>query len=310
MADRATDKADDHTAPDLGSGLTDRLARLEALVADRAPEKFPARKRPPTAHIGDKIIQLPLWADARRGVPNDLVRGALFTVGNSNARRAYRKNAIIATLGNIEITYHGEELRQDDEDVFLQLVHMARLSPLGETVEFTAHSLLKALRWPTNSRSYTRLRETINRLNATGLEVRSERRGYSGSLLRDFEWKDDETGESARTWKVRLEPKIVALFGSVAYTQIDWEQRLGLGNLAKWLHSFYYTHRAPLPMKVDTIHRLCGSATKDLSKFRQLLRHALGELVDKGFLEDWAIRPKTDLVYVTRASIRSALPDS
>lgn len=310
MANRAKDQASDDTATELQLGLKDRLARLEAMVCERTPEKFSARKRPPSAQIGDKVIQLPLWADARRGVPNDLVRGALFTVGNSNVRREYRKNAIVATLGNIEITYHGEELRQDDEDVFLQLVHMARLSPLGETVEFTAHSLLKALRWPTNSRSYTRLRETINRLNATGLEVRNERRGYSGSLLRDFAWKDDETGESARTWKVRLEPAIVALFGSVAYTQIDWEQRLGLGNVAKWLHSFYYTHRTPLPMKVDTIHRLCGSATKDLSKFRQLLRHALEELVEKGFLEEWAIRPKTDLVYVTRASTRGTLPNS
>jgi hypothetical protein len=250
----------------------------------------------------DRLSQLPLWPDQRRGVPNDLVRGALFTVGNVRIKRGYLRNAVIATLSGIEIRYTGEELRQDDQDVFLQIVHLARLIPLGAPVKFTAHAMLKALKWHPNVRSYARLRDTVARLKATGLEVRGDQRGYSGSLIRDFAWKDDSTGESSREWAVRLEPEIAALFGHVAYSQIEWEQRLALGQMAKWLHSFYHTHRRPLPIKVDTLRRLCGSATKDLSKFRQLLRDALQELRSIAFLSDFAIDSKRDLVRVVRST--------
>jgi hypothetical protein len=289
------------------SSITAALARLEASLKAHKPQEVPRINQPERLPNG-KLYQLPVWPEVRRGIPNALVRGALFTVGNCRQQRAYRKNMVIAALGNTEINYTGEELRQDDEDVFLQIVHLARLSPLGTEVEFTAHSLLKALSWPTNSRSYDRLRDTIARLSVTGLEVRSDNQGYSGSLIRDFQWKEAD-GRSSRTWKVRLEPRIVALFGHMIYTQIDWSQRLRLGNLAKWLHSFYYTHANPFPMKVETIHHLCGSSTQSLPKFRQLLKRALDELVKVGFFECWELDNRTQLVQVVKAPHRTELPN-
>ncbi len=291
------------------SDLAKRLDRLAAQARQRAESsssETPTAASPETRRTEEKIVQLPIWREDRRGMPNDLVRSALFTIGNSRQKRSFRKDTVIAALGEVEITYTGEELRQDDEDVFLQLVHLARLAPLGETVEFTAHAMLKALRWSTDSRAYQRLRDSINRLAATGLSVSNGENGYNGSLVRDFEWKQT-SGASSRTWKVRLEPRIVALFGRVTYTQIDWEQRLKLGNLAKWLHSFYYTHATPYALKVRTIHALSGSTTRDLSKFRQTLRAALEELAKVGFLEDWRIEPRTDLVHVTRVTSKPAL---
>lgn len=272
-----------------------RSRSIEPGVSASRP-RVPAKQLAPRT---GKVVQLPIWREDRRGVPNDLVRSALFTIGNSRQKRVFRKSELIAALGDLQITYTGEELRQDDEDVFLQLVHLARLSPLGNRLEFTAHSMLKALRWATDSRAYKRLRDSIDRLCVTGLSVASERTGYTGSLVRDFTWQQSN-GESSRRWKVRLEPKIIALFGQVSYTQIEWEQRLQLGNLAKWLHSFYYTHTKPYPMKVKTIHLLCGSTTKNLSKFRQMLRFALQELSDVEFLSVWRIEPTNDLVHVER----------
>lgn len=289
------------------SSITAALARLEASLKAHNPQQFPPTK-PSESYPKGKLYQLPMWPDARRGIPNALVRGALFTVGNCRHQRLYRKNTVIAVLGDAEINYTGEELRQDDEDVFLQLVHFARLSPLGTEMEFTGHSLLKTLGWPTNSRSYDRLRNTITRLSATGLEVRGESHGYSGSLIRDFLWKEPD-GRCSRVWKVRLEPRIVALFGHMIYTQLDWNQRLRLGNLAKWLHSFYYTHANPFPLKVETIHRLCGSSTQSLPKFRQLLKRALDELIEVGFFECWELDNRTQLIHVIRAPRRINLPN-
>ena len=283
-----------------GASLAKILSHLEKRIAERAPQTFQKRPQPNT-DLGN-LAQLPLWPDQRRGVPNDLVRGALFTVGNVRLKRNFLRNTVVATLSGLEIRYTGEELRQDDQDVFLQIVHLARLVPLGTPVRFTAHAMLKALKWHPNVRSYTRLRDTVARLKATGLEVRGDKRGYAGSLIRDFFWKDDSTGENSREWAVRLEPEIAALFGHVAYSQIEWGQRLALGHLAKWLHSFYHTHRKPLPIKVDTIRKLCGSATKDLSKFRQLLRDALQELRTVEFLSDFTIDSERDLVRVVRAT--------
>jgi hypothetical protein len=283
-----------------GPRLEVTIARLQQRIAERTRSAGARTRQPDT--VPANVIQLPFWPEQRRGVPNDLVRGALFTVGNVRIKRAYLRNTVVATLSGIEIRYTGEELRQDDQDVFLQIVHLARLVPLGAPVTFTAHAILKALKWHPNVRSYTRLRDTITRLKATGLEVRGDQRGYSGSLIRDFYWKDDATGESSRVWSVRLEPQIAALFSHVAYSQIEWEQRLALGQLAKWLHSFYHTHRRPLAIKVDTIRKLCGSATKDLSKFRQLLRDALQELRSIAFLSDFNIDSKRDLVHVVRAT--------
>jgi len=119
------------------SDLAERLDRLAAQARQRAESsssETPTVASPKTRRTEEKIVQLPIWRDDRRGMPNDLVRSALFTIGNSRQKRSFRRDTVIAALGELEITYTGEELRQDDEDVFLQLVHLARLAPLGETV--------------------------------------------------------------------------------------------------------------------------------------------------------------------------------
>jgi hypothetical protein len=72
-----------------------------------------------------------------------------------------------------------------------------------------------------------------------------------------------------------------------------------LGSLAKWLHSYYVTHRNPYPIKVASIRELCGSSTKALYKFRQALGQALNELKKVQFLKEWKI-DKKDLVHVKR----------
>src|SRR5207249_8609745 len=86
-----------------------------------------------------KVIQLPTWGDGSRGAPNEILRSALFNARNKKRQREYLEKATIAVIGEGEITYTGRELRQDDETVWLQLIHLARELPLGELVEFTAY---------------------------------------------------------------------------------------------------------------------------------------------------------------------------
>jgi hypothetical protein len=252
------------------------------------------------------IIQLPLWENQVRGLPNPLARSALFSVARQNEPRQHLKERPITSVKGVEIFYTGEELRQDDEDVFLNLVHLARSQPLGHEVSFTAYSMLKSMGWPTSSPSYERLRLCILRLTANAVEIRfdagSGKRGYGGTLVQEFTFKD----ETDRQWKVRLNPKLITLFGADAYTQLDWRQRLKLRSpLAKWLHGFYFTHREPFGYKVETLKGLCGSSAQQLYHFRNGLKKALTLLVEQGFLKSWKIDPATDVVTVVRAS-RSA----
>ena len=246
-----------------------------------------------------QILQLPLWPETRRGAPNDLLRSALFCVRNQRLSRRYFKDEPIVVLGDCEISYRGEELRQDDLDVWLQLMHLQRGQVLGQWIEFTAHSLLKAMGWRTSKRDYEHLRRCLSRMQATAVAIHSKRlsAGLSVSLIEEFAWRDHH-GSSLGQWRVLINPKMHKLFGDVLYTQLEWSQRKQLGTLARGLHGLYASHAKPYPMKVETILSVTGSTTKDLAKFRQLLRRALNELVEVGFLESWTI--DKDLVHVSR----------
>lgn len=258
--------------------------------------------------------QLPLWDRSQRGMPNAFARSALYNVNKANAPREMFKNRPVATLAGVEIFYTGEELRQDDADVFLEICHLARETALGERVEFSGYSMLKVLGWGTSKKSYTRLRATIERLKAGTTKVRFDgnRRGFAGSLVRKFTWSDEDeagdgtVGSNSRTrWVIYMEREIIALFSEDDYTRLAREQRQRLKfELSKWLHSYYHTHAQPFAHKVAFIHEKCGSNTKALFHFRPMLKRALEELVSVGFLISWEIT-KDDLVKVVRNNGRA-----
>jgi hypothetical protein len=269
-------------------------------------------KRSSTVMVADN--QLPIWPNELRALPNSLARSALFSVANvRKGERENRKRHVVAALKGIEILYTGEELRQDDEDVFLQIVHMARLQPLGTPVMFTASAMISTLGWSRNTKSYTRLVDTIDRLKANALSVSSDnglgkKELYSGSLIRSFGWKETTSGASLREWFIELDEKILGLFNPDGYTHLGWSLRLRLPPLAKWLHSFYHSHREPYGIKVETLRNLTGSEIKQLYIFRFKLKEALGLLCSEGFLTSARIDERTDQVIVERAALHGGAP--
>lgn len=256
--------------------------------------------------------QLPMWPEEMRGLPNAFARSALFTV--ANARKGARDNfkrKLIASVNGVTITYTGEELRQDDEDVFLQILHISRFHELGTYVQFTAYAMLRELGWTTNSASYKRLIDCLDRLKASSVTVTLDlpsgtQRGYAGSLIRAFRWKQEGADDPMRQWQILLEKEIVSLFGPTDYSRLEWRTRLQLPPIAKWLHSFYYTHREPLPYSVTRLKELTGSEIKELYQFRYKLKKALELLVEKQFFLTAHIDARTDLVLVERNLRRPA----
>ena len=289
-------------------------------VAQRASKSVKAK---PEKALKLKVIQqLMLWSDKVRGLPNSLARCALFTVGNRNEPRRMYAREVIASLQGIVIQYTGEELRQDDEDVFLQIVHLGRMVDVGEPFVVTGHMVLTALGWGRSSDKYKRLLESIGRLSEGTIWVtytnedeveasvaagaaapKRKRNGYNGRLIAKLKWREEgeesEQGKHVK-WQFRLDPDIINLFGKDEFTLVDWEQRLSLTSLEKWLHSFYFTHREPYAYKTSTLYTLCGNSCATLAKFRYMLKGALRNLEESGFFESASIDPRTDLVQVKR----------
>ena len=102
--------------------------------------------------------QLPIWTNDMQVISNALVRSGLFNVANTpRGLRPYFKRVEIASLTDTTVTYTGEELRQDDRDLFLQILHMGRMHPPGTHVQFTTYGMLVELGWTHNTSSYKRL---------------------------------------------------------------------------------------------------------------------------------------------------------
>ncbi len=233
------------------------------------------------------------WADELREAPNEALRCALFTARNRNVQRDQLKQVEVSSYGNSRVVYTGEELRQDDLDVWLQVLHLARLQELGTPIRFSPAQMKKDLKWPYGVKHTVRLMTILTRLKATGVQFHSERlgRGVVLSLVRKFEYSDDFDVAGKRVdeeWIVELEPEIATLFGGGFYsTRIEWEQRMALpGNLAKWLHGFYASHSEPYALNVETLIKHAGSRVSTPGKARQMIKEALNELVTVGFFKE------------------------
>lgn len=242
---------------------------------------------------------LPDWKEEQRVMPNEILRSALFNCRNRNQPRLYMKDVEIALIGDGQVIYRGEELRQDDELVWLHLMHLVKRLPLGECVDFTPYAFVKAVGWPLKGQSYERLRTSLSRMQATAIRIQSRRLGsfISLSLITKFRSRN-ERNENLSRWQVWIGEEMRLLFDEEFLTRLNWEVRKSLPDgIASKLFGYWASHRQPFPVKVETLQRLCGSEMSS-KHFKIELKKALDILSRVGFLESWEF--KDDLVAVKR----------
>lgn len=205
--------------------------------------------------------RMPGWPDTARGVPNSVLRSALFGAFGRGKRKFLRREPI-ASIEGISIFYTGQRLDQSDLDVWEGILHLSRNLNLGEPIEFTARGLLRLIgRGGPSGESLGKsdrewLKSVFARLKATNVEFQQGPYAYGGSLIDEY-FRNDRNGSYVLT----LNPRMKVLFSRDGWTSIDWEIRSALRGhpVAQWLHGFYSTHAFPFPYKVGTLHRLCGS---------------------------------------------------
>lgn len=318
----ANDLPNDETAP-IGEGaaspaLSTTESKIKAIAAKANRNARVARHKVLADLHADG--QLSLWREEERGIPNELVRCALFPAKNRKEKREmYKASAplTVPIIGGGQVLYYGEELRQDDETVWMQLVHLSKEARC-EWVSFTPHSFIQNIGWPVKKDSYARLLASIRRLSGGGLEVYSQRfdRGMKTQLIRTYEYSQGE----ATPWRVKVfdrEDGLLFLFDKL-YSRLDWATRLSLPDgIATWLHGFFASHKESYDHKIETLAKGAGLKLHDaedgalnapdrLAKTKERMREAkkaivrgLQALKDSGFLVDFEVTRK-NLVKVRR----------
>ena len=268
--------------------LEQRLANLQAKAEERGYNK-PAKPA--------KVVQLPLWPEPVRSVPNSFLRGALFAAIQGRDRQ-YLERELLITQNGIQIYFTGKQLNQSDLDVWEQALHLARMHPLGTCCEFTAHGFLKALGRSTGRTQYEDLKNNFARLGGCFVEITHNHLTYGGSLLELY--RDEKT----QRYRLEINSKIKALYDA-GFTQIDWQQRQQLARkpLALWLHGFYASHADPYPMRIEKLMQLSGSRTKQVKHYKVSLKKSMALLQSIGAIREFEI--KDGLVFVNNLPSRS-----
>ena len=243
-----------------------------------------------------KVYQFPLWGDPQRGVPNDLVRCALF-VATKGIDGQYREDVPVFSQAGLNVTYSGPSLTQDHLDVFEAIMHLAREMPEGNAVRFTAHGLLKLIGRSTGKSDHERLLRSLKHLAASVITIkRKEGPVYWGSLLPEGAIYPEQG-----RYTVIINRQLIKLFER-GFTVIEWQQRKALARspLAKHLQLWLASHEKPYPVSVQYLRDITGSQTKELRYFRRRLKDALNKLKEVGVLVDWHI-DEDDKVHFVKA---------
>ena len=266
---------------------------MQARAKQRA-EREPLPGKP----LPKNVVQLPLWPEPVRAVPNGFLRSALFGA-IAKGKRRYIDGEQLAALDGIEIRYTGQRLDQGDLDVWESVLHAVRLQELGSQCRLTSYALLKLMGKTDTGKNRVTLNKRITRLVASALTVKQGRYSYIGSLIAGAA-KDEDTQE----WVIELDPRLRPLFAADQFTQIEWAVRHELDGqqLAQWLHGFYATHAKPFPMKVETLLNLSGGENADPYSGKQKLRKALDAVAEASAThgEGFSYDIRGDLVHVEK----------
>jgi hypothetical protein len=229
--------------------------------------------------------------DALRAMPNDFVRSALFTTSDKRAeRKAIMRKSIYHLHGDagLEVIYTGHELRvEDDQKVYMQILHYARDVPFGTPFKFTILDLMQNIGWSSQcEENYSRARDSILRLMATALIIKNQKSYGSSamfSLIDRGQIINDKEGKE-HTYTLSIDPICVLLFAGGTFTSQRWSQYLALRPVEVKLLDYARSNRKSFDLSLKDFEALCGSNYARKSDWTRRVRAACAVLVEAGHL--------------------------
>lgn len=259
--------------------LVDKLAEIERCVRGRKPAE-PAKPGKPSKPKA-KVVTLPIWPDAQRAIPNHLARSSLFAPV-ARGRRKLHVDAELASRSDARILFSGQQLDEADCDVFMQAMHEARRVPLGEPVTINRAQFLRAIGRATGKQNYEWLHASFKRLAFAMLSIETKRYTIGTPRSEVMHLVDGFSHDpEADTYVLRIDPRMLVLYGNREFARIDRDKRLRIehqADMAKWLQRLVATSG-------DAVQRYALDELKErmqyaspMRKFKEALMAALCEL--------------------------------
>lgn len=221
----------------------------------------------------DLPLKFPDYPDNVKGIPNSILRSALFGA-IKRGKRAYKENVEIVSTENYKIIFSGPQLDQADLDVWQHAVELTKTSPSQEKIFFTSKNFLKAIGRNTGKTDRDWLHKSLTRLQTSLVEIIDGSFFYKGNLITES-YGCKETQKNI----IIINKKILNLYAN-GWTGIEWKQRKSLRGsfLAQWVHCFYSSHKDPYPYSVEMIHALSGSGDENIFGFKRNLKKSFEKI--------------------------------
>lgn len=238
-------------------------------------------------------------------MPTDLCRCSPFFPLNQKqlSQRDYVNDLIITKSAWGEITYTGQRLSVYDEDVLLAILAVLNNKRLRQDAEIEGAPtykyngsilpILKVMGYDKpNSSHYNRVRQSLKRMTATGIEIKinGKRRGKSYVRITDnvnmisrYKWDEDK-----KDLLVIINPFFYENYLAGTCTYLDMSKRSKLRSpIAKSLMRFVESHRED--EWAGHVLTLAATLNMDIShqeliETRRRLRSAIQDLVKEGIL--------------------------
>lgn len=208
-----------------------------------------------------------------------LLKSALFCSTERGARRTLLKAPIASAAGD-EVTYSGEELRQDDQAVLLAFIKACAGELISSEMRFSPRALVReVLGWPDKGASVERLGECLKRLKTARVSIKYAKGGEGTlSFVSDYDMKPGQ-------WSVWLAPRLLGLFAKQT-TYLNVEARRGLTGLSSWLFGFVNADSCTSAFNLADLRSWAGS-TANQHHFNEALKASLLTLKLAGVIESY-----------------------
>ncbi len=179
---------------------------------------------------------------ARRALQSDLAASSLYVPRhNRSGDRPMLDTSVLVSQSNVEITYTGAQLDEDDVDVVMALMleHQLRGVLVGDWLTITTRDLLARIgrerqegSQTANGHDYHTLKESMNYLYSAALRIETFAPGHAknakGKLHPSRIVKDYRHDKQTGVWHVQVDPQYAAMHAGNRYSLIDWNIRLAI----------------------------------------------------------------------------------